>query len=167
MTMGRIKLTGGYEPIPEGVHIFEITDAEYNENFGKLSIKLKTADGKTQTERYFLTDKNGNVNEGAMNAFSFFAKTALQDFTLDEIDEKDLIGHYISATATHNLVESTKKPGEFLTFVNLSEWSKADGFEGVSESVSAKGSKDTTNASNNAQKTIENTTEPFDLDSIL
>ena len=45
--MAKIKLSkGGFTPIPEGTHVFKITSAEYDEDFGIVDIEMVTADGK-------------------------------------------------------------------------------------------------------------------------
>lgn len=128
--MATIKLTGGYSPIPEGTHVFKITDVTYKEEFGKLEIKMQTAQGKTHTERYAFTKNNGETNDGALAAFSYMAKCALNDQDVDEIDPEDLMGHYIRATVVHDVLPSTKKEGETVTFIRLTDKEPADGFEG-------------------------------------
>lgn len=123
-----IKLTGGYTPIPEGVHVFKIISAVYKEEFGKLEIKMQTKQGKIHTERFQLT-RNGNPNEGAYKAFSFFARTAMNDFSLEEIDHEDLVGKYIKCGVEHEVVPSTTKPGETMTFVHLTDKFVATGYD--------------------------------------
>ena len=82
--MAKIALSKGFTLIPEGIHIFQITDVVYKEEFGKLEVKMKTAKGQSHTERFNLMKSDGSVNEGAINAFSYFARTALNDYTLTE-----------------------------------------------------------------------------------
>ena len=101
--MAKIKLSeGGFTPIPEGEHIFKITKSTYDEDFGKLEIEMVTQSGQKHVERFHLINNEGEVNEGALNAFSYFAKTALNNFNLDEIDHTDIEGCYIKATVVHN-----------------------------------------------------------------
>ena len=126
--MAKISLISGFSIVPEGRHIFKITDVTYKEDFGKLEIKMQTENGNTHIERFSLLRANGDVNEGANKAFSFFAKTALDDFTVTEIDPSELVGCYIECEVTHEIVESTKKPGEMLTFAQLGEKNPAKGF---------------------------------------
>ena len=53
--MAKIKLSkSGFTPIPEGTHVFKITSAEYDEDFGIVDIQMVTADGKKHNERFFL-----------------------------------------------------------------------------------------------------------------
>ena len=127
--MAKIKLSeGGFSLISEGVHTFKITEVEYKEDFGKMKVTMQTKDGKKHTEQFSLLTQKGEVNEGAVKAFSYFAKTALNNFSLDEIDDQDLVGCYISATVKHEEFESNKNPGRMLKSVRLSDWTPAAGF---------------------------------------
>lgn len=127
--MSKIGMTNGFTLCPEGVHVFRIYDVDYNEEFGKLEIKMVTAQGITHVERFSLIGKDKQPNEGACNAFSYFAKTALNDFTLEEIDHTDLIDHYIRAEVVHTQLPSNKNPNKMMTFANLGDKSTADGFD--------------------------------------
>lgn len=127
--MAKIKLSeGGFTLIPEGVTTFKIVDVEYNEDFGKMKVHMQTQSGTKHTEQFTLLDKKGEVNEGALKAFSYFAKTALNNYELDEIDESDLIGCYITATVKHEEFESNKTPGRMLKSVRLNDYTVAAGF---------------------------------------
>lgn len=127
--MAKIKLSeGGFSLIPEGVHTFKITEVEYKEDFGKMKVTMQTKDGKKHTEQFSLLTQKGEVNEGAVKAFSYFAKTALNNFSLDEIDDQDLVGCYISAMVKHEEFESNKNPGRMLKSARLSDWTPAAGF---------------------------------------
>lgn len=130
MKMGRIHLTeSSYSLIPEGIHTFRIFGVEYNEKFGKMIVHMINAQGQTHKERFQLLGANGQPNEGAYGAFSFFAKTAMNDYSLEDIDTDDLVNHYITCEVVHTHLPSTKKPGEKVTFVNLGrEKQPADGF---------------------------------------
>ena len=128
--MARISLTSSFTPIPEGEYVFGIYDVSYDEDFGKMEVRMVTANGLRYTERFSLKDANDEVNERAMNAFSIFAKTALNDFTAEDIDHTDLIGHYIRAQVTHTTQPSRKDPTKTTTFVNLGrDKEPADGFD--------------------------------------
>ena len=133
--MAKIALTGGFSVIPEGAHIFKITEVSYKETFGKLEVKMVTADGQMHTERFSLIGANGQPNNGAMKAFSFFAKTALNDFNLTEIDHNDLVGHYIECVVEHETKPSTKDPSKNVTFVHLTEKYPAVGFGGTASAT--------------------------------
>lgn len=132
--MARIPLTEGFQIIPEGTYVFRIEDVTYDANFGKMVINMKTEDGKTYTERFSLMGANGKPNEGAMNAFSFFAKTAMNDFALKEIDESDLVGKFIEADVYHDTVESKKEAGRMLTFPHLGDKRPSNGFGAAEKS---------------------------------
>jgi hypothetical protein len=128
--MAKIKLSkGGFTPIAEGEHIFKITKSTYDEDFGKLEIEMVIASGQKHIERYSLIRNDGEINEGALNAFSYFAKTALNNFNLDEIDHNDLVGCYIKATVEHEKVPSKNDPAKTVTFLRLTNQSPASGFE--------------------------------------
>ena len=127
--MARIPLTGGFTLIPEGTHIFRIYKVDYDANFGKLVVHLVNADGITHMERFGLMKKDGTMNEGACNAFSFFAKTTLNNFELEEIDHTDLVNHYIKADVAHEQTPSKKDEGKMVTYAKLSNFAVADGFD--------------------------------------
>lgn len=128
--MAKIKLSkGGFTPIAEGEHIFKITKSTYDEDFGKLEIEMVIASGQKHIERYSLIRDDGEINEGALNAFSYFAKTALNNFNLDEIDHNDLVGCYIKATVEHEKVPSKNDPARTVTFLRLTDQAPASGFE--------------------------------------
>jgi hypothetical protein len=127
--MATIQLTSGFTVCPEGTHIFRIYKVEYNQDFGKLNIHLVNAQGITHMERFSLINASGVPNEQAYNAFSYFAKTALNDYTLGEIDPNWLVNHYIKATVVHKIVPSNKEEGKTMTFTNLSDKWAADGFD--------------------------------------
>ena len=129
--MARIPMTGGFQMMPEGEQVLKITAAEYDEDFGKAIFTLANAKGQTCQERFSLLNNDNTPNERALNAFSFFAKTALNDFDIEDVDPQELVGRFIKAEVIHNKVPSTKDPTKMMTFVNLGNKSPADGFEGV------------------------------------
>ena len=130
--MARIPMTGGFQIMPEGEQVLKITAAEYDEDFGKVIFTLTNTKGQTYQERFSLLNQDGSPNEKALGAFSFFAKTALNDFDIEDVDPVELVDHYIKAEVIHNKVPSTKDPSKMVTFVNLGSKSPADGFEGES-----------------------------------
>lgn len=127
--MPRIPMTSGFTVIPEGEYVFRIYDASYDEDFGKIEIKLVNAQGATHTEKFSIKDSNDQMNEKALNAFSFFAKTAMNDYTLEDVDPEELIGHYVRAEVVHTKLPSRKDPTKTMTFANLGDKSPADGFD--------------------------------------
>jgi hypothetical protein len=127
--MARIPMTNGFTVIPEGEHVFRIYEAKYDEDFGKIEIKMVTANGSTHMERYSILNQNGEYNEKVLNAFSYFAKTALNSFDIEDVDPSELINHYVRAEVVHVKAPSTKDPTETVTFVNLGDKSPADGFD--------------------------------------
>ena len=134
--MAKIKLSeGGFSIVPEGVTVFkviEVDDSKY-EDFGKLSVKLQTASGQTHNENFSLTKANGELNEGAFKAWSYFARTCLNNFSAKEIDTQDIVGCYIQATVKHETYTRTKgeHAGEEGTAVRLNDYTVATGFGGT------------------------------------
>lgn len=127
--MARIPMTSGFVIIPEGEYVFRIYDATYDEDFGRIEVKLVNAQGATHTERFSIKDKNDEYNEKALDAFSYFAKTAMNDYTMEDIDPEQLIDHYICAEVVHTTVPSNKNPNKEVTFANLGDKCPADGFD--------------------------------------
>lgn len=132
--MAKMKLSErAFKIIPEGTTIFkvmEVDDSKY-EDFGKLGVKLQTAKGETHTETFSLLKKNGELNEGALKAWSYFARTCLNNFQADEIDTQDIVGCYITATVKHETYP--KADGTEGIAVRLNDYATASGF-GVTES---------------------------------
>ena len=133
--MAKMKLSEStYTLIPEGITTFKVMgvdDSKY-EDFGKLEVKLQTVKGETHIERFALTKSNGELNEGALKAWSYFARTCLNNFSADEIDTQDIVGCYITATVKHETYTRTKgdKAGTEATTVRLNDYTAASGFGG-------------------------------------
>lgn len=135
--MAKMKLSeGGFSLIPEGSAIFKVVsvdDSKY-EDFGKLSVKLQTAKGETHTETFSLVNaKTGEVNEGALKAWSYFARVCLNNFQADEIDTQDIVGCYIQATVKHETYIKKKgdNAGQEGKAVRLNDYTTATGFGGA------------------------------------
>lgn len=132
--MAKMKLSeSGYSLIPEGVTTFkvmEVDDSKY-EDFGKLDIKLQTAKGETHVERFTLIKATGDLNDGALKAWSYFARTCLNNYQADEIDTQDIVGCYITATVKHETYTRTKgdKAGTEATTARLNDYTTASGFK--------------------------------------
>ena len=127
--MAMIPMTSGFTLCPKGVQVFRIYKVEYNEEFGKLTIHLVNAQGITHQERYSLMSANGEMNEKACAAFSFFAKTALNDFTLEAVDPATLVNRYIKADVVHTETPNRNDPNKMMTFANFGDKWVADGFD--------------------------------------
>ncbi len=127
--MARIPMTNGFTLIPEGGYIFRIYEAHYDEDFGRIEIKLVNAKGMTHTERFSVKNNDNTFNEKALGAFSYFAKTAMNDYGLEDIDPNELVDHYIWAEVVHTSLPSKKDPTKTMTFANLGEKAPADGFD--------------------------------------
>lgn len=135
--MSRIGLTSAFQLVPEGKHIFQITKVTYDEQFGLMKIRMKTNNDITHEEKFQLLTGDNEVNEKAMNAFSYFAKTATHNYENREIDTDELEGCYIGAEARHTSKQSRTNPDKTLTFCNLGNYFEANGFEGATEEAPA------------------------------
>ena len=128
--MAKMKLAEStFTLIPEGTTTFkvmEVNDEKY-EDYGKLEVKLQTAKGETHIERFTLIKSNGELNEGALKAWSYFARTCLNNYNVDEIDTQDIVGCYITATVKHETYTRTKgdKTGTEGTSVRLNDYTTA------------------------------------------
>jgi hypothetical protein len=167
--MAKIGLTEGFSLIPKGTHVFQIVGVNYKEDFGKMEVTMKLASGQKHVERFSLLNKDGEPNEGGLNAFSYFAKVALNDFSLTEIDHEDLVGCFIRCEVDHEEVESNRTPGKMLKFVRLGDKEAADGFDEVPATPAPAPAKKETAAKSApaAQVGKTNGKKRFDLDSIL
>lgn len=154
--MAKIRLAEStFQPIPEGTTTFkvvEVDDTKY-EDFGKISVTLQTASGKKHTETFSLIDNDGELKEGALKAWSYFAKVCLNNFTVEEIDTQDIVGCYITATVKHETYTRTKgdKKGTEAIAVRLNDYAVALGF----------------GSPNNAEDDTDDTEEIDDLDDFL
>lgn len=137
--MAKITLSeSNFKLIPEGTTTFKVVsvdDSKY-EDFGKLEVKLQTAKGETHIERFGLTKKNDEINEGALKAWSYFARTCLNNFNADEIDTQDIVGCYVTATVKHESY-TYEKDGETKkgTNVRLNDYTTAVNFGNKVEEI--------------------------------
>ena len=127
--MATIQMTSGFTICPEGRHIFRIYKVDYDPEFGRLVVHMVTAQGITHMERFSLMNNNGEMNDKACNAFSFFAKTALNNFSIEEIDHNDLVNHYIGGEIVHTKLPSRNDPTKSVTFANITDKWVADAFD--------------------------------------
>lgn len=119
----------GYSILPEGQVILKITNVDYKEKFHKMVITLENKEGIKQTERFMLN------TDGGLNAFSYFAHKATNNFDNDEIDTNDLVGKFLRCTIVHTVLDSTTKPGETVTFANIKEKEYATSFDDYGDEV--------------------------------
>lgn len=118
-----------FQLIPEGTQVFHITEVKYDADFGKLEITLLTKDGLKDIERFQLIDNNGETNEKALNAFSYFCRMVMDDPNLaGDFDEQALVNKYVSATVEHQKVPSKKDPSKTNVFYKLSDYAAAKSF---------------------------------------
>ena len=126
-----------FELLPEGVHIFkvmEVDDSKY-EDYGKLEVKLQTKEGKKHSERFALIKNDGEINEGALKAWSYFARTCLNNFQVEEIDTQDIVGCYFSATVKHEtyIISRGENKGKEAKTARISDWNSEVGFGNTSD----------------------------------
>ena len=159
--MARIAMTSGFSLVPEGTQVFRIYNVTYDEEFGKLTVFMVNAQGITHKENFSLKDKNDQPNEKAYNAFSYFAKTALNDFSLTEIDHEDLLGCFIECDIEHDTQPNKNKPDQTITFARLADKRPSDGFE-VAKAPTPAAPKKTAPAATGGTKK-----PPMDLKSLL
>lgn len=129
--MATIQLTARtFTACPEGKHIFRIYKVEFNQDFGNVKVYMVNAQGNTHREEFRLMRADGSMNDGACDAFSFFARTALNDYSREAIDPTELVNHYIGAEVIHNVQPNKNDPSKTVTFVNLGKekW-VAEGFD--------------------------------------
>lgn len=100
--MAMVKLTGGFTLMDEGEQVLRIYGVDHNESKDTITVHLINAQAQTMREVFRLKKANGEVNEGAMNAFSYFAKVASGDFELTELDTQELVNCYIRTEVVHN-----------------------------------------------------------------
>ena len=127
--MAMIPLTNSFARCPEGVQVFRIYKVEYDEEFGKLRVYLVNAQGITHLEKYYFMRNDKTINEQACSIFSHFAKTALNDTSIEEVDPLTLVDHYIKANVVHTTQPNKNDPTKTVTFVNLGDKWVADGFD--------------------------------------
>ena len=127
--MALIPMTNAFSICPKGEQVFRIYKVEYNEEFGKLIVHLVNAQGNIVQNRFSLINQDGSTNEKACNAFSFFAKNALNDFGIPAVDPMTLVDHYIKLEVIHDVKPSTKNEGGTVTYVNVRNPSVASGFD--------------------------------------
>ena len=136
--MAKMKLSEStFTLIPEGITTFkvmEVDDSKY-ETFGKIAVKLQTAKGETHVESFTLLNQKGEINEGALKAWSYFARTCLNNFQADEIDTQDIVGCYITATVKHETYTRTKgdRKGTEGTAVRLNDYTTSSGFNSTAK----------------------------------
>ena len=169
--MATIQMTNNnFQVCPEGRHIFRIYKVDFNPDFGKVAVYMVNAQGKTHRENFGLMRADGTMNEGACNAFSFFARTALNDFSREAIDHTELVNHYIGAEVVHTVQPNKNDPSKNVTFANLvgEKW-VAEGFDTtpVPKALTLGTETDTTK---NVAPVVTETPAPtkgLDLDSLL
>lgn len=100
--------------------LLQITHAKYNPDFGKVEIILTNEKGETMNNNFNLLNSDGkSMNEGALKAFSYFARVALGDWDRDDIEDEELVGCYIRGDIKLSEGKEKNKSGEIMVFANL------------------------------------------------
>lgn len=138
--MAKMKLAENtFTIIPEGTTIFKImkVDESKYDDYGKLKVTLQTSSGEKHFENFSFTKANGDINEGALKAWSYFARVCLNNFQVEEIDTQDIVGCYIQANVTHETYTRTsgEKAGQEATAVRLKDYTSASGFNSTKTKV--------------------------------
>lgn len=125
--------------IPEGTTIFKIMEVDESkyDDYGKLKVTLQTSSGEKHFENFSFTKANGDISEGALKAWSYFARVCLNNFQVEEIDTQDIVGCYIQATVNHEKYTRTsgEKAGQEATAVRLKDYTSASGFNSTKGKV--------------------------------
>ena len=125
--------------IPEGTTIFKVMEVDESkyDDYGKLKVTLQTSSGEKHFENFSFTQANGDINEGVLRAWSYFARVCLNNFQVEEIDTQDIVGCYIQANVTHEKYTRTsgEKAGQEATAVRLKDYTSASGFKGGKSKV--------------------------------
>lgn len=90
--------------LTDGVHVFKITSANYQSDFGKLSIVMETYEGAKHYENFSFLKNDGTQNEGALTAFSSLCRAIFGN--VDEIETADLVGKFVKCEIGHESYES-------------------------------------------------------------
>lgn len=125
--MGMLKLSNGFSVLPEGATVLYVTGVDFDEKWGKIEIHFINADGNKHSERYKIYLDNGDLNDGALNAFSYIARVLLNNPSADEIDPKSLAGHYVACTVEHQ--KYTGNDGKERTYAHIKDYEVADSFD--------------------------------------
>ncbi|WP_455078369.1 hypothetical protein [Peptostreptococcus stomatis] len=138
--MAKMKLAENtFTIIPEGTTIFKIMEVDESkyDDYGKLKVTLQTSSGEKHFENFSFTKANGDINEGALKAWSYFARVCLNNFQVEEIDTQDIVGCYIQANVTHETYTRTsgEKAGQEATAVRLKDYTSASGFNSTKAKV--------------------------------
>ena len=127
-----IELTTSSNPfqvLPKGENVLQITNVEYKQTVGQMRITLANKDGVKHTEVFRFITKAGKRNNSALNVFSYFAHVAFNDFSLNSIDEQELVGKFVKCTVEHDVQPNINDPEKTVTFVRLNDFKVASGFE--------------------------------------
>lgn len=116
--------------IPEGVQVLKITEVDYNAKFGNMKVTMVNDGGIKHVETFRFVTSSGKTNQGGINVFSYFARTAFNNYKLQEINEEELVGCFIKVNVTYDIQPNKNDPSKTVTFVRLGKFQPALGFDG-------------------------------------
>ena len=112
MAVIKLKETD-FHLIPEGTYVWTIKNAKYDAKFNKVKVEFENENGEKITNPYGLS------SDGGAKAFSYLAKTAINDYSVKEIDPETLVGKKVIGDIEHAEMPSTVREGEMVKFANL------------------------------------------------
>jgi hypothetical protein len=121
-----------------GTQVLKITEAEYDDEYGSVSLKLTNKAGANLYKTFYIM-RDGEVNESVKRAMDFIAWKALGN--KDAYEETDLIGCFIETDVIVDDYQSEKKGKKILT-IDLWNTEHADGFPKEKKAASSKKAKD-------------------------
>lgn len=119
--------------------LLRITKAKYDTEYGKVEIVLENENGEIVNNNYNLIDNDGSTNEGALKAFSYFARVAVGDWGRDDIEDEDLVGCFVRCDIEMKTGKKEDKNGNIMEFANIvKSYMTDDAFEPKKKEKSAK-----------------------------
>lgn len=119
-----VKLSEGFKEVQIGDdQIFAIVEVKYDEKFGRAEVVMQDKRGALITQRFKFKGVKKKAAETALNIFSALAKSALDDWELEEVEPEDIQGLFVKADVYKS--KSTKDDGKYFknmrNFRSLSE----------------------------------------------
>ena len=118
------EYTEDYAKVEPGHQTLKITKAEYDDEYGSVSLTLTSQAGANIYKTFYLT-RDGEINESVKRAMDFLAWKALGH--KGAYEESDLVGHYIETDVILDEYQSEKKNKKIYT-LDLWNTESAKGF---------------------------------------
>ncbi len=110
--MARIPLSAGFRNLVEGEDVvLTITSSTFDPKTATAKIRFEDPEGRSgvETYRFGKGKKKGAQQMGALNAYSTIAKTALRNWSVEDIDPDDLVGRHVLCDIIANEGENGAK----------------------------------------------------------